>query len=413
MLSFQVNTIQSQTVQPKIIKVVEAARNNYPDEAAVEATMKLKQFVGTLTQEDVLFVLITGGGSALLPLPTAGITLEDKLAVIKRLVRKGATINELNEVRITMSDTKGGKLAQAAASARVTVSFIISDIVGDPIDLIASGPTVCRRSSGGGDNQQRAVDILNKYSLWADTPANVRAVIGRPDSNEGEELEDRVENVLIANNHLAIDGCLQEITRANEDCSSAYLSNAVEGNVKEVSKGYYQLAKAVKRLLNSGNLLQKGDLTHCLQTLSVDEDRFVGELNGALSSGKTSICLVAGGETTVNLSGNGIGGRNQQMALEFMKECQKESLDNVYLLSAGTDGIDGPTDAAGAIGSLNVLQEQFDGTERDSLDKKILQNDSYNFFKSKSCHVVIGHTGTNVMDIQLLLICKNEIYLGK
>lgn len=120
----------------KTIKVIEAAKDNLPDQAAVDATRRIREFAGTLTQDDVLFVLITGGGSALLPLPPPGVTLEEKLDVIRGLVRRGAAINELNEVRIQLSDIKGGKLAKAASGARQIVSLIISDIVHDPLDLI-------------------------------------------------------------------------------------------------------------------------------------------------------------------------------------------------------------------------------------------------------------------------------------
>lgn len=393
----------------KTIKVTEGARNNLPDDTAMIATLKMKQFAETLTEEDVLFVLITGGGSALLPLPCEGVSLDDKLEVIRKLVRKGATINELNEVRIKLSAIKGGKLAKAAKGARKVVSLIISDICNDPIELIASGPTVVDISKG--DQEKRAMSILQKYSLWATLPDNVREAIARGDGNNKESGGgvQNVFNVLIANNSRAVESCLSEINSlAGDTVRGVHLSNAVIGDVSQVSDGYVQLAVLVRKAMVSGLQVRKAELSECLKKLSIEErPGLINDLNEALLSGRDrDICLVAGGETTVALSGNGVGGRNQQMVMEFMRTCQERSVEGVYLLSAGTDGIDGPTDAAGAIGSLDICRKQFEIEELEKISQMIQANDSYNFFKSKPCHLITGHTGTNVMDIQLLLICK-------
>lgn len=407
-------TLKTNSAQSlKTIKVCEGARNNLPDEAAMNATQKMKQFAGTLTQEDVLFVLITGGGSALLPLPCDGISLDDKLEVIRNLVRKGATINELNVVRMKLSAIKGGQLAKAASGAQKVVSLIISDICNDPIELIASGPTLVDNLK----KEQNALQILRKYGLWTTLPANVREAIARGDANnkEGESggataaaaAMENVFNVLIANNSLAVESCLSEINSlAGDTVRGVHLSNAIVGDVSQVSDGYARLAELVRKAMISGKEIEKAELVECLKKLSI-EDRpgLINDLNEALLSGR-DICFVAGGETTVALSGNGVGGRNQQMVMEFMKKCQERKIDGIYLLSAGTDGIDGPTDAAGAVGSLDILNGQFEKEEQERISKMIEANDSYNFFKSKPCHVITGHTGTNVMDIQLLLICK-------
>lgn len=420
---FQVNTIKTNALcqMPKIIKVVEAAANNLPDEDAVEATRKIRAFAGTLTEQDVLFVLITGGGSALLPLPCEGVTLDEKLDVIKSLVRKGATIQELNEVRIQLSDIKGGKLAHAASGARQIISLIISDIVNDPIALIASGPTTVEQEEKENNGRKEAVDILKSHDVWPTLSDNVQQaiIVGQAAATArantmagggGERKKMNVENILIANNYLAVDGCLKEIERQTGDkkkITGVYLSNAVTGDVAQVSQGFFELGQEIKEAMRNKRQLDDGKLSTCLRKLSIEkESRFIAELNAALLSGGGDVCLVAGGETTVTIEGKGAGGRNQQMVMEFMKLCQDEQLDGVYLLSSGTDGIDGPTDAAGAVGSLELLREQFREVEREGIKQKIEENDSYNFFKSKPCHLVIGHTGTNVMDIQLLMICN-------
>lgn len=379
----------------------------------MEATRMIRDFAGTLTEEDVLFVLITGGGSALLPLPCPGVTLNEKLAVIRGLVKSGATINELNAVRIRLSDIKGGKLALAASGAKQIISLIISDIVNDPIELIASGPTAAMHTDAAA-----VVQILKAHNLWSTLSDNIQQAIvseARATTKAAAAAEvgfGNVENILIANNYLAVDGCLTEISRVNAvvkeevGVEGVYLSNAVIGDVAQVAEGYFKLAKEIKEAMLNENRLDAQRVSECLTKLSIKgKNRLLADLNAALLAGG-DVCLVAGGETTVTIVGKGEGGRNQQMVLEFMELCKRHALGGIYLLSAGTDGIDGPTDAAGAIGSLDVLEEQFNGEERKEIGKCIKENDSYKFFRSKPCHLVIGHTGTNVMDIQLLLICK-------
>ncbi|XP_039439633.1 glycerate kinase isoform X2 [Culex pipiens pallens] len=221
------------------IQVLECAANNLPDEAAVQAARKIQSVTASMTARDVLCVLVSGGGSALLPLPKSPINLTEKLTIIKQLASAGASIDELNVVRIQLSDVKGGKLASSASKSNKVLSFIISDIIGDPLELIASGPTVQSDFSN-----EDALNILKKYNL---------ALVKNPDRD---------------------------------------------------------------------------------------------------------ILLVSGGEPTVIVKGTGLGGRNQELALRFSVQCfQQELLKGVLLLSAGTDGIDGPTDAAGAIGGTERPDE--------------------------------------------------------
>lgn len=376
----------------------------------MEATRMIRDFAGTLTDEDVLFVLITGGGSALLPLPCPGVTLEEKLAIIKGLVKSGATINELNAVRIRLSDIKGGKLALAASGARQIISLIISDIVNDSIELIACGPTAAMQTEER--STEAVVEILKSHNVWSTLSDNIQqAIVSEARATTKAGGFGNVENILIANNYLAVDGCLSEISRVNEvvkdvGVGGVYLSNAVIGDVAQVAEGYFKLAQEIKGAMINENRLCEERVSECLKKLSIKVgNRFLADLNTALSAGG-DVCLVAGGETTVSIVGQGQGGRNQQMVLEFMELCKRHDLGGIYLLSAGTDGIDGPTDAAGAIGSLDVLEKQFHSEEREKIEQYIKENDSYQFFHSKPCHLVIGHTGTNVMDIQLLLICK-------
>lgn len=382
----------------EILDYFEGAKDNLPDKNAENTARKIKELVTKLKQNDMLFVLISGGDSALLPLPKESITMEEKTTLIKKLANAGADITELNCVRKRISDVKGGKLAIQAQPALV-VSLILSDIVGDPLDLIASGTT-----TENTDEVSMALNIIKKYNLFNDLPMSFKNVLSN-DTEHKPFPKDNVKNYLIGTNKLSIAAALDAARNLNY--STLALSNTVTGNVKEIAKSYASLAKLVCHLLTKKMSLNEVKMQiGCLNIPGVSS-----EIVNDLVETDKDICLVLGGETTVEVTGTGKGGRNQQLALEFSALVNEMKADfetfEIYLLSAGTDGIDGPTDAAGAIGYLNLVSQ----AKKENLDitKYLDNNDSYNFYKefqSGDFHVITGHTNTNVMDIHLIIIKK-------
>nr|CAD7424899.1 unnamed protein product [Timema monikensis] len=297
--------------QGSVLQFIEGAKNNLPDKSSLGAAIKIKDLVKSLDQNAILLVLISGGGSALLPLPQTPVTLNEKCRVINLLASSGANIMELNCVRKKVSVLKGGGLARLAYPAQV-ISLILSDVVGDPLDFIASGPTVANT-----DKVLDALNIINKYSLLNKIPESVISNIKVTSTSNDDSCNevnnfDHVQNNIIGNNSIAVNN-VAKVAQQN-GYSSVILSTRVEGLVLNVAIKYANLAN--------------------------------------------EICLnISGGETTVILKGKGKGGRNQELALTFakalyeMKETHPHMDEfNIFLLSCGTDGIDGPTDAAGAIG---------------------------------------------------------------
>lgn len=378
----------------------EGAQDNLPDIAAEATAQKIKDLATSLTKNDFLLILISGGGSALLPLAKEPITLEEKLVLIKKLANSGADINELNIVRKKVSAIKGGKLAIAANPAQ-TVTLILSDVVNDPLDIIASGPTVEDH-----DGTEKAVNIIKKHNLYEQLPQSIKQVL----KNETSPIfvEETVKNYLLGTNQLSILAAYEEAKLNNY--TPIVLSRAVVGNVKDIAKIYVKLSKAFTDYLRGiidVELLENRVEILEIPGLTID---FTNLLN-IPKSGEIKFCLILGGETTVEVKGSGKGGRNQQLALEFsnyihnMKDEFKDM--DVFLLSAGTDGIDGPTDAAGAIGYLHLVSD----SEKANIDMQeyLENNNSYNFYKkfeSGAFHVITGHTNTNVMDTHLIVIQK-------
>lgn len=384
---------------PPSIKVLEGAVDNLPDHASMQAALEIKQKVTSLTYDDVLLCLITGGGSALLSLPIEPITLEEKSSLIKNLSRAGATITELNVVRIAISQVKGGKLAECGRHAYQIISLIISDIIGDPLELIASGPTIPYIKS-----EITPQEVLEKYKLIDTLPNSIAQVIQKNEDNQDASIA-AIKNsqvFLIGSNRTAIDAAMNKAKSLN--LFPIFLSAEVQGNVEDISKAYFELARS---LMYGGELKRTLEILHAQSNFEKEFLKAPDDCDG--------LCIVSGGETTVKVRGNGNGGRNQELALRFTKLCydaQMSLLNDVLLLSCGTDGIDGNCDAAGAIGGLKMQRnlpanEDISGIMADF----ILRNDSYNFYKnylskhaSKGYHIITGHTGTNVMDIQLLIM---------
>ncbi|MDH3798014.1 MAG: glycerate kinase, partial [Desulfobacterales bacterium] len=296
----------------KKIKVREAS-HPVPDERGVKGTEEILSLVETAGRRDLIICLISGGGSALLIAPVHDISLEDKRNATKLLLACGATIHEFNAVRKHLSRAKGGRLAQMAYPATVT-SLILSDVVGDDLDVIASGPTV-PDSSTFDDAEQ----ILKGYGIWDQLPPTVRDHLAKGTSDQIEDTPksdnaafQQCSQVLVGTNLQALKAAGQEAQQLGYH--PLILSSKVEGEAREVARFYAAIASEV---LSSENPL------------------------------KPPVCVLAGGETTVTLTGDGRGGRNQEFALAAALAIT--GLDNVVVLSGGTDGTDGPTDAAGAM----------------------------------------------------------------
>jgi hydroxypyruvate reductase len=349
----------------KKIKVCEAS-HPVPDERGVKGTEEILSLVEKAGERDLVICLISGGGSALLIAPVDGISLEDKQNTTKLLLASGATIHEFNTIRKHLSRAKGGRLAQMACPATVA-SLILSDVVGDDLDVIASGPTVPDSSTF-----QDAEQILKNYEIWDQLASSVRHHMEKGSSGQIEDTP-KTDNP-------AFQKCSQELVGTNLQALEAaaiaaerlgypplILSSKVEGEAREVAKFFTAIGK---------------------------------EVRGSENPLKPPACVLCGGETTVTLQGDGRGGRNQEFALAAAQAI--DGLENMVVLSGGTDGTDGPTDAAGAIADGTTLER----ARENGLNPKdfLRRNDSYSFFQKLDDLVMTGPTRTNVMDIYMLLV---------
>ncbi|XP_066253993.1 glycerate kinase [Euwallacea similis] len=385
------------------VRFIQGAENNIPDRDAEQGAEEIKELVEGLGEEDLLFVLISGGGSALLPLPKPPITLEEKQDIIKSLSRSGASIQELNTVRKQLSLLKGGGLAHLAYPARV-VSLILSDVVGDPLDIIASGPTVYWE-----EDSQVAIEILKKYDLYGVAPNSVKEILNNSiNRNKQSQFADvckgkftHVHNVLIGTNRIATDAA--KLLAEQQDVQCVVISHKVEGDVNMLAEIYAQLAWCFSKQ-------KKCQIKALLEKIPFDlEEGAIDEVLRLDGSKKT--LFIFAGEPTVHVTGSGKGGRNQQLALAFCLELNKYMVPstakpgNISLLSAGTDGIDGPTDAAGAVGCIGLAATcSHLGIKPETY---LRSHDSYSFFSEfldGGCLIKIGHTGTNVMDLHFLFV---------
>ena len=336
-----------------------------PDANGISGTEQIMRIAEQAGARDLLVCLISGGGSALMVAPAAGITLADKQAVTKLMLGCGATINEMNCVRKHLSAIKGGHLARLGAPAQIA-TLILSDVVGNPLDVIASGPTVPDSTTF-----QDAWGLLAGYSLLDRLPQAVRQRLESGCAGQiadtpkpGDAVFSRVNNVIIGSNDLAARAAVEEAQRLG--LHSLLLSTYVEGEAREVARVY---AGILREMAASGQPLPR------------------------------PACLVAGGETTVTLHGSGMGGRNQELALAAALKLA--DLPDVLLLTCGTDGTDGPTDAAGALADGATMRRAAD-RGLDAL-AYLTNNDSYHFFERLNDLIITGPTGTNVNDITLLI----------
>lgn len=348
------------------IKVTEAG-HPLPDENGVKGTEEIINLIETNVSEKTLILcLISGGGSALLVAPYEGITLAEKQTVTQLLLKAGADITELNAVRKHLSRVKGGRLAERAYPSRL-IALILSDVIGDPLEVIASGPTAPDETT-----YEDALTVLRKFNLIPHTPPQVIELLEKgkqgllPETLKKENpIFKHVTNMIIGNNRKALNAIKAKAFELG--LRPQIISSEIQGEASEVGKYLANLA---------------------LETQKTLSDR--------------PKCLISGGETTVTVKGKGLGGRNMELALAFALEIAGKK--GISLLSAGSDGTDGPTDAAGAIVDGNtVLRARALGVNPEIY---LENNDSYHFFQKIGGLFITGPTGTNVMDIQMMLIDK-------
>jgi hydroxypyruvate reductase len=345
---------------------VNEAGHPVPDEAGMLGTQRMIQLLQSTEEHDLIICLISGGGSALLPCPATGMTLADKQQVTQLLLDCGATIHEINTIRKHLSRIKGGRLAQLAYPSTL-VSLILSDVIGDDLDSIASGPTVPDRSTF-----QDCWQILAKYGLEERIAESAKETLRQgvegkiqETPKEGDSIFRKVQNLIVGSNILAVEAASRKADELGY--CSLVLSTMIEGETREVARVHSAIAREI---LKSGHPVQP------------------------------PACIISGGETTVTIRGKGLGGRNQEFALATALEI--DGLREVVVLSGGTDGTDGPTDAAGAIADGETLQRA--GKEGMEASQYLADNNSYPFFKSLGDLLVTGPTFTNVMDLRLLLV---------
>jgi hydroxypyruvate reductase len=347
------------------ISIIEAG-HPVPDQNGEEGARRIMELAMSSGPNDLVLCLISGGGSALLPLPAPQLILADKQETIRVLIACGATIHEINAIRKHTSAIKGGRLAQAVYPASL-VTLILSDVVGDDLDVIASGPCVPDSSTF-----QDCIGILNKYDIRSNLPDAIVRHLQAGAAGKISETPKHDDPAFSRGTQLVIGSNSDAIKAAGTEASRRgycplILSSMFEGDTDEVSRVHGAI---VREVLKSGNPVLP------------------------------PACILSGGETTVVLHGTGRGGRNQQFALTLAPLIAGQR--SVVALSAGTDGTDGPTDAAGAIiDNTTITKAEAIGLDyRNYLDN----NDAYNFFSRTGELLITGPTKTNVMDLRVLLI---------
>ena len=360
-----VNVPHGSSHKTEIIKL-HGASHPVPDQAGVEGAQHIIELTEKAKENDLVICLISGGGSSLMPLPRNDVSLADKKEITDMLLKSGATINEINTVRKHISNIKGGWLAKKAYPATI-LNLILSDVIGDPLDFIASGPTVPDSTTF-----KDAIKVLKKYNLWEKAPASIRKVLS--DGEKGvipetpkpdDKTFKKVFNVVVGNNRTASLAACNYLK--SEGLNTLLLTTTLEGEARHVG---VMMASIIQEIGFSGNPLKK------------------------------PAAVVAGGETTVTVTGKGVGGRNQELALAAISKIN--GINGAVLASMSTDGIDGPTDAAGAIVDGKTLAK---AVKRGLAPEEFLaENDSYNFFSKLEDLIFTGQTGTNVNDITVIVV---------
>jgi len=340
--------------------------DNQPSRSGTDGTRRIQAILAGQGPRDLTLCLLSGGGSALLPAPASGVSLGAKRRVGSQLQAAGATIDEVNTVRKHLSTVKGGGLL-GAWRGRWLASFVLSDVLGDALDVIASGPT-----SPDPTTFADAIEVLRQYAVWDRASQAVRQCLLEGQAGLRPETLKRLpagaENILIGGNRNALDGADREARRLGYKVLD--VSNHLRGEASEAGRRLARLAF---------------------------------EARDAGSTGDEPLCLLGGGETTVRLGSRpGEGGRCQELALAAVFEGQKDDWTGIALLCAGTDGEDGPTDAAGAVVDEDLLRR----ARRQGLDPEafLVRHDAYNFFDPLAGLIRTGLTGTNVMDLAVILV---------
>jgi hydroxypyruvate reductase len=339
------------------IRLAEAG-HPVPDERGLAASARLLALARSAGEDDLVLFLVSGGGSALTPAPAPPVTLAEKQAVTRLLLAAGAPIDELNTVRKHLSGFKGGQLAREAWPATV-LTLALSDVIGDPLDVIASGPTAPDSSTFVG-----ALEVLERRGVRARAPTSVVARLEAGARGEIPETPkprdrvfDRVSNVVIGNNALVTEAAIA--TAARLGYRPHFLTRELHGEARRVARELVERARGLE----------------------------------------PPACLVAGGETTVTVQGTGTGGRCQELALAAALELQ--SGEGLTVLAAGTDGTDGPTDAAGAIiDGSTVARGRAGGTDA---RRALEANDAYHYLRASGDLLVTGPTNTNLLDLYVVV----------
>jgi glycerate 2-kinase len=331
-----------------------------PDPNGEQGAARIAEIARHAGANDLVICLISGGASALLPLPAPPVTLAEKQEATRLLLHCGANIHEINCIRKHISLVKGGGLARLAYPATV-LTLILSDVIGDDLDVIGSGPTVPDRTTFAD-----AKAVFDKYGIWDKVPMGVRerlsgSALETPKS--GDPIFAEVRNLIVGSNRLAVDAAARQARALG--FRTLVLSTAIQGEAREVARVFAAIAREIRA---TGRPV------------------------------KPPACVISGGETTVTIRGTGVGGRNQEFMLAAAIDIA--GLKNVVVLSAGTDGADGPNDAAGAIADGTTLARGKDAIGM------LANNDSYHFFEPLSDLIKTGPTGTNVADIQIILVSR-------
>ncbi len=355
-----INTKYGHAAKLRRISITECG-HPMPDRQGVAGTRRLVEIARSAGEGDLVICLISGGASALTPLPAAPLSLADMRRTTALLLASGADIHEINTVRKHLSEVQGGQLARLAAPARV-FSLILSDVIGDDLDVIGSGPTVPDRSTFAD-----AEAVLRRRGLWDKAPLRVRHRLeeAREETPKpGDPLFARVSNVIVGSNGVAMSAAAEKARSLGY--RTLILSSSIEGEAREVAGVHTAI---LREIVASGNPVGR------------------------------PACVISGGETTVTLQGKGKGGRNQEFVLAAVDRIG--GVPGVVILSAGTDGTDGPTDAAGAVADGGTLARA-EGLGMNAA-KYLAKNDSYRYFDALGDLVKTGPTRTNVMDVRVML----------
>jgi glycerate 2-kinase len=353
------------TVPLRKLEIMEAG-HPIPNQAGVDATETIVALLRRTLETDLILCLISGGASALLACPSVGLSLQDKQQTTQTLLHCGAPIQEINAIRKHISKVKGGRLAELAYPATV-VSLLLSDVIGDSVDIIGSGPTAPDPSTFAD-----CLPVIERYGVGEIIPGAVRRILQKGVAGEAAETPKsdnpvfaKVQNLIVGNNQSALRGAKERAQALGYQ--TLILSSSVEGEAKKVA---IDLAAIAKDILTGRGRVHR------------------------------PACIISGGETTVTIDSDGVGGRNQELALAAAVEIN--GMEGVVALSGGTDGTDGPTDAAGAIVDGTTLERARDK----GLDARdyLRRHDSYPLLRTVGDLLVTGPTLTNVMDLQLVLV---------